>query len=100
FAVDECSDGGHDIQNVTETSALRAIAVHGHRRAGASLIDESRDHHSVVRYLSRPNGVKQSTNDTGQSMRFVIGKQEKLVDCFGDGVVPAALRRGTVHDVV
>ncbi len=62
----ELVDGGDDVEHVAEAAALRAVAVHRHRRARPRLVDEARNDHPVERHLTRTDRIEEPGDDSGE----------------------------------
>ena len=90
----------NSIADVTEAAGLLTIAMHPQGLPFASRVNESRQNHSILAGLPRPNGVEQARDDNRQP--FLLGKRQgqKLIHQFGTGVTPAGLMRRSDQQVV
>jgi hypothetical protein len=52
---------------------------------------ESRDDHSVVTSLPRPDRIEQAEDNHGQSMLTMVGESKKLIDHLARCIRPSAL---------
>ncbi len=82
FVRGQTGEGADDIADVTEASALGAIAVDRERFASERLLNEARDDHAVLAGLAGADGIKEARADDIGPELLVIGQTQELIHCF------------------
>src|SRR5207249_4463662 len=88
--VHEADESFHSVADIAEAARLLSAAIDADGGVVQGRLDEVGEHHAVAAGLPRTYGIEQASYDDGQLLFPPVGKSEKLIECLGGRVAPAA----------